>query len=197
MTTEITTHVGDALAREPAQLAGKTRWGALVSALVQRTQAAENTLWDLFTLRTLNEIPVQVLPLFNVQFDRLGTIVGLSRLAGESDAVYKAKLTIKILANHSHGDASTLEQIAWLYAGATGQVVNSWWATQPPAAFLLEIVTNPILTAEAKAGLHLWLDRARAGGVAMALVNAAKPYFGFSEDPLASGFDTGKWADLF
>jgi hypothetical protein len=111
---QITDHVARALARLSQQFQDKTNIAALLSAVITSGQELEDTYWDLFTERDVDNAVGQ-------QLDDLGTIVGEAR-QGRADDDYRRFVRARISTNKSNG---TIENVLTV----TRLVVNSNFAT--------------------------------------------------------------------
>lgn len=111
MTTQITDHVTQALARLPEQHKDKLKLRALLSGLVGPTQAIEDALYQLLTERGVDTA-------IGVQLDALGYIVGQLR-GGLSDDDYRRYLRARIATNRSRGLMSDIIRVSELVLNDT------------------------------------------------------------------------------
>ena len=94
--TEITNHVQQALDRLVQQYKEKPKLNAVLTAFIEQLQELETVGKDLNEDRS-------IFTAAGTNLDNLGTIIGLDRLPGESDTVYRAKLQAQISQNIAQG----------------------------------------------------------------------------------------------
>lgn len=99
-------YVREGLGRFLEQYKGKPRINALAQVYLEEIQELEDAIWSVFVGRWLANAE-------GVQLDTLGKIVGQLR-NGQSDAVYKIYIGVKIKVNRSNGTAPNLLEIAHL-----------------------------------------------------------------------------------
>ena len=135
--TKITTHVADAKDRLIEQYRDAEKlpnFHSLIEIFAQRFQGVENILED------WNK-DVSIFDAIGIQLDKLGTIVGLARVSGQTDEQYRALLFIKIMQNNAQGTGEQLINVTKLLTGATVvQYVNLFNAT---VSLYLNIDINP------------------------------------------------------
>ena len=101
---EITTHVTDALARQPDDAFGLPNNTLVITAAVTQVQELETALHDLYTDRRLGTAVGE-------QLDLLGRIV-LEPRNGNSDADYERFIRARIATNNSEGRYDDLNRVA-------------------------------------------------------------------------------------
>jgi hypothetical protein len=94
-TEHVTDHADRAVARLRQQYKDKTNIEAWLRILVAPIQRLEDALWQLLTMRGIDEAE-------GVQLDALGKIVGQPR-DGRSDSVYRRFIRARIATNKSNG----------------------------------------------------------------------------------------------
>ena len=135
--TKISTHVADAKDRLIEQYRDAEKlpnFHALIEIFAQRFQGVENILeyWNK---------NVSIFDAIGIQLDKLGTIVGLARVSGQTDEQYRALLFIKIMQNNAQGTGEQLITVTKLLTGATiVQYVNLFNAT---VSLYLNVDINP------------------------------------------------------
>lgn len=154
MTTKITTHPANAVARLPSQFVGKPNIEALITDAVTPATDVENALWELFTERTIDTA-------VGSQLDVIGKIVGQPR-NGETDTIYRQRLRARIAANRSHGNAEDLISVMSLAANDSDgrYVVNTPGGI---AHVICRIADVAITDAEAAVIVSLLRDAVGAG----------------------------------
>jgi hypothetical protein len=125
-----TAHVVQGVANFTTQFRDKPRLAALVTSWLTQCQALENVLWDLLTLRMLDN-PLTA----GAQLDVIGNVVGQQR-EGLADADYIQFLRARIKANSSDGRLETLIEILQLILG-TSAVISA--RDYPPKSLVLEV----------------------------------------------------------
>lgn len=169
MTTQITNHVAQAKARLKEQFKEKTKYVALLEALVAPCQDIEDALWQLFSERWIDTA-------VGDQLDNLGTVIGQDR-AGLSDDNYRAYLRARIAANKSNGTVEDLIRITELIVNdeAAHIVVEQ----QFPAAVVVKVEDAAASVATSDA-LIAFLKLAKAAGVRVIL-----EYWGHATEPFS------------
>jgi hypothetical protein len=109
-TQQITDHQARALATLLSQWGGASRLKALLAALVERVQEADDDAWAMIAGRMLDTAE-------GAQLDILGQIVGQAR-GGLADADYRALIRVRIQINLARGRVVALLQIASDLIGA-------------------------------------------------------------------------------
>lgn len=180
--TKITDHQARALARLISKYKGKPRITGMVSGSAGQFQELENALYDMLTNRTLTGS-------VGFQLDRIGVIVGISRVSGQTDGSYYLSIIDKIGQNNG---SATIEDIIEFVRFATGA---SQVTLRPlyPAAFEIEVdveVGGALATT-----LFNTVQRNAAAGVLVASITAgdADDVFSFAGDSPGEGF--GDWYD--
>ncbi len=156
-----------------------TNMQKVIASLMTQAQALNMQEQLLQTMRYLNTAQ-------GVQLDGLGQIVGLARIAGQSDASYREALQFQIFINQSHGTPEEVIQILAFLTQATRVFYNEVY----PAAY--QMATNGLNFPEYIAGvsspadLDLLIQAASPAGVRFigitAIYNSVP--FSFSSDPV-------------
>ena len=187
-------HLGQARGRLLSQWKGKASIDLVVQLLFGDDGAAltggwrdtEATIASLLAGRRLDTAA-------GVQLDGIGTMVGQTRLGGESDADYLVKRRAAVLRNKSAGtEADLADMILALLTGKATAVVGF---DCPPAAFKLLVMVSAALTTAEQTALVEFVQAAKAAGVGICgLAVATAPTFhwdGGAPDPPFKGFDDG------
>lgn len=111
MFTPINNHVQQALARLLQQYANSPNIQNLITALVNPIQDIESELTDMNNLRYLPEAT-------GAQLDIIGSIVGIARISGQSDASYLNSIYGQITINTSQGQPEQVIQAFSIFTGA-------------------------------------------------------------------------------
>ena len=123
----ITNHFQQAVARLMSQYGQAQNLQNFMGAIIQPIQDIEYVLNDMNTERSLANA-------FGVQLDNIGTIVGLARPAGASDAQYRIDLQAQIGINISEGQPEQVIQTYQLLTGSPLVLLDEY----PPAEVMLE-----------------------------------------------------------
>lgn len=126
--THITNHYELAVARLPQVYKDKPRFLSWLKAYCDRIQNIEDTVWDIYEGRLLQNNPTGNLLV------KLGIIVGQGSL-GYSDDVFRLLIKARIPTNKSDGRKATMVKIAGILA--PGLVIRSF--TLPLSTFFLEV----------------------------------------------------------
>lgn len=108
--TQITTHTTDGLNRLLTQYQGKPKLEAIIRALIDQIQDAEDGTYSLYGRLDIDNSSGQ-------QLDNIGTIVGRGR-GDLTDAKYRIKLYFQIGKNTSQGAAEKITSLMKLLTGA-------------------------------------------------------------------------------
>ena len=114
MFAPITTHVQDAVARLITQYKNSPNIIGVITVFAQQIQVIENALINMNILRYLNGAS-------GVQLDNIGSIVGIARTTGQTDAQYINDIFAQIKINTSDGQPEQVIQTFQLFTG-TAQV---------------------------------------------------------------------------
>jgi len=187
MIPTINDHIEKAKDRLLTQYREKQRVGWVIEAVVNEIQNLENVFALLATDRTLDVSA-------GVQLDRIGVIVGLSRVPGQSDADYRQALKVKIGQNISEGEPESVIQTFRTLTGATLVILNDGAYAE------LSLMANLQFTQEQINVLHREMKKVIAAGVridGIGSFDATEPFafagslpgrgFGDTLDPLAGG----------
>ena len=150
--TEITTHVDDAKARLVQQYKNKSRIAGILKALVDQIQELETVGKELNDERSVSAS-------IGVQLDKIGEIVGITRLGGESDALYRARINARISLNVSEGEPERLISTFILLIGADSVLLQEL----PPADVAISSATDFADQDEVDAALAILESVAPAG----------------------------------
>lgn len=112
MLDRITNHVDLGLGRLREQFKRKTLIRGLFTAFLKQIQGAEDATYQLNTMRTLSTATGLVL-------DQIGTVVGVARTPGQSDADYRVVLKVKQLQNVAQGQPSIAMQVLKILTGSS------------------------------------------------------------------------------
>ena len=126
--THITNHYELAVARLPQVYRDKPRFLAWLAAYCDRIQNIEDTVWDIYEGRLLQNNPTGNLLV------KLGIIVGQGSL-GYSDDVFRLLIKARIPTNKSDGRKATMIKIAGILA--PGLVIESY--TLPLTTFYMQV----------------------------------------------------------
>lgn len=186
----ITNHVDAAKERVITQFKDDVYFNAILEALVNQIQDAEDVITDLITKRSLTTA-------VGVQLDLLGGILGQPRVVGDTDGEYRVYLLLKIARIMSEGTPEDLLNIFTQFVQA-----DDVYLTEHFPAFFVLTAENPTLLGSS-AELAEILLYAKAAGVGFALVGATDNPFTFDGDPDGAGFSSladptegGEWSWL-
>jgi len=104
------THVEEALGNLLQQFKGLRRLESLITAFAHRVQNLEDTYFDLFLKRSIDEAE-------GAQLDGLGRILNLERAPGLDDDTYRLRLRAKIQLNRSGGTIEDIISLIRLLVG--------------------------------------------------------------------------------
>ncbi len=177
--TKITTHAADAVAELPAQYVDADLLKAVAQTLGERAQYVETALWSMLT----EALPSSATTA-GAQLDRFGALVGQARVggdypAGETDALYRAKLASAAQRNRSAGTSSDILGVLASLLG--GNLTIGVLLDTPPAAFQLLVVVGTALTADEQAMVREFIERTRAAGIGTTYATYDGPVFGFDD----------------
>lgn len=117
MIPEIFTHVIDAQARLLTQYQDAVLLNGFIQAIVSPIQEMEAIISQLNTLRSIYNA-------FGVQLDNLGTIVGIARVGGQSDASYLISILGQIGVNNSDGTNENVIAAFLTYTGGQAKCIT-------------------------------------------------------------------------
>ena len=184
MTDQITTHDENALNRLITQYKNSGNIKSIISAFTDQIQELEDTFFDLLNKRVISVAEGE-------QLDQLGTILDEPR-RGFSDDIYRVKLLSKISRNISEGTPEDLIGIFKILMQA-GLVAYS--ENYPAEINMMAVDSSQIGSDEE---IKEAILGAKPAGVALIyLGKALTGYFGFLNDPNASGFGVGIFSSLF
>jgi hypothetical protein len=147
-------HVADAQARLVQQLKNKTKFKALIAALVKPAQALEDAFWDLLTKRSLDVAE-------GAQLDLCGKIVGEPRQSNDDDT-YRAFIGARIKTNKSNGQRETLLAILralvpFAIKAYTGAPATVLFEIEGPIPVDPYVVMDRFLSRAVSAGIYVQL----------------------------------------
>lgn len=146
------------LARLRAQFVGLPRIEAVVRAFANQLQKSEQTFYDLYWRRMLDNAEDQDL-------DNIGELVGEAR-QGWDDDEYRSYIRARIKTLRSDGKIETLIAIlAFLYSNATFDIREFY-----PAALVVEVVSDSAPTLNGEYVNRGFLQKAKGAGVNLDLV---------------------------
>ena len=167
----------------------KPRICALVDALALGVQVMEDHFGSLVADRTFDGCE-------GAQLDQWGLLVGESR-SGLPDREYRAIIRARVLANVCQGDTDSMIRVVQALF-PTLQVRHR--DAFPAGAWFFAGPANPdkdLPSAQYMARAAAVFHDAEPAGVGLDGVLYREGYFGFADDPAASGYDVGVFADGF
>ncbi len=108
---------------------------AVLTAILNRLQEAENAAWTLLTSMSIEAAANDLL-------DKIGKLVGEPRI-GRSDDEYRAGVRLKVRSNISSGRAVDVLDVAALACAASLTPTLPVYIDSPPAAFVIELWNIP------------------------------------------------------
>lgn len=180
MFNPIENHVDQALARLLEQYKNSPNLQGLITAIVGPIQTIEDELVDMNTLRYL---PAAT----GAQLDVIGIIVGIKRVAGQSDASYLASIYGQIAVNISEGEP---EQVITAFNVLTGS--NFTIIAEFLCSVILESAWVPSSQAQVDQ-IITTLQQATPAGVRVDGIVSFDPTEAFAYDGVLSGlgYDDG------
>lgn len=159
--TEITTHVAEAVARLLQQDKDKERISGLAESIVSELQNIETATFDLIQNRLISNST-------GVTLDRIGDIVGVERLLGESDTDYRGRILRGIFRNRAQGTPESIIEAALFFAaGATILLIEG-----SEASFAIEVL-NVTLTQNQIDDLYAIIRAVKPAGVNLEYIGLA------------------------
>lgn len=184
MTTivKITDHQAQAIARLITEYKGKPRITGMVSAHAAQTQDLENVFYDMLTSRALENS-------VGVQLDRIGVIVGITRVPGQDDGAYYLAIIDKIGQNTGSATIENIIEFVRFATGAETVLLRPLY----PAAFQIEI--DVAVGGELATTIYRTVERNTAAGVLVSNIvgSDGDDAFAFDGDGPGGGF--GDWYD--
>ena len=149
----------------------------LIQALCMQAQEINTQQQLLITMRYLNTA-------HGIQLDRLGQIIGLPRIAGQSDQSYREDLQFQIFVNQSNG---TPEDVIFILKYLT-EASMIWYSEIYPAAY--QMATNGLVFPPDPGDLVKAIQNVSPAGVGFVALIATynEIPFVFSEDPIDTQF---------
>jgi hypothetical protein len=172
-----------ALAVTKSRLRNAPRIRALITALAAGAQLQEDLNFALIVDRHIDTAAGAAL-------DQWGTLAGELR-QGATDRDYRRYLKGRIYANVSQGYVNDLLR---MWDILTGPNVRVFHMALFPRAIKLYVVRSTWMSDVRAARVARIMEDARPMGTDLALIEAVTGYYGFAEDPEASGFGFGRWA---
>jgi hypothetical protein len=175
----INNHVQSAIARLIEQYKGKPRIKGLITAFVDQVQELEDVLFDLRDDRSLNNATGATL-------DNIGSIVGVTRIFGESDTAYRIRIKNGIFTNRAQGTPEVLIDLVKTFCAPN---TNIYFFEGAVASFGINHDDQNMTQATIN-GLYKTLKNSKAAGVRIEHVTAFDPSnaFSFAGDSLGGGF---------
>ena len=121
--TQITDHEGGALARLLQQYKGKSNIESLIKPMTTEYQELEDAIFELLSVLDIDAVEGDVL-------DVIGTVIGIDRVSGQTDAIYRQFLKAKIGQNFSDGTPEEVIEIFNVLRSTTDGHLSEY----PPAA---------------------------------------------------------------
>lgn len=162
----------------------KPRIVALAEAMGGGAQALEDDTFDVLMGRRLEAATGATL-------DQWGAIVGEVR-GTLDDADYRRFISARVLVNT--GDGTVDELIAIFQVITAPSIV--WFLPMYPAGFKLRAIRKVWLENVIRRRIRRMMADAKPAGVTMVLIEAIEGYFGFADNPAASGYDVGTFARI-
>ncbi len=159
MTTQITDHVAEAIARQTEQFKGKVRVEQLITILVEPIQRFEDVAWRVLTERSVSAA-------VGSQLDQIGFILAEPR-GDKEDEEYRRHLRAAIRTYNSSGTVEDLITITKLVLDMDDAIV--WITPGYPAGLTIEI-REVVVTTELATALMAFLRRAVAATVKLVAV---------------------------
>ena len=153
----VTDHINRAILRLPDFEQSSVNWIKLLTALLGGIQDIEDTIDDVINLRHL-DIAV------GTNLDNLGTLLGLTRLLGDSDTEYRAAIRIQYTLLYRSGEPESLID---LYQKITG--AETVELTELPPASIQLVGYAPEETTAPNARILALMTLSKAAGVRMLL----------------------------
>lgn len=191
--SQISNHVQQALNRLLEQYKESPNLKGLLTSFIEEIQNIEDMNFDLLTNRTLDNATGKTL-------DNIGSIVGVSRRVGESDANYRTRIREGIFKNRAQGTVEILIEVVQLFTDATVIIYSE--GAEASFAFW---INDQAMTADEIDALYEGLRTAKAAGVKIEGVTAFDDGDAFAMDgtALEKGFGSvtdpaagGKFATL-
>jgi hypothetical protein len=181
----ILSHYDEARREVPAVLRASPRFLALLLALTEPIQAAEDALWGLIYEGTLERA-------VGAHLDQWGRLLAQAR-EGEEDEPYRRRLLVVLLLRRSGGEVPTLVAVAQrLFATDDVAVFPS-----PPGGFEVQIGVEVMPQPEDVARFVALLQGGAGAGLLLRRLTARLPgSFGWEDDTEALGFDQGPFAEV-
>lgn len=149
----ITTHVADALDKQPEHSKGKTNNTLVLTAFATQIQELETAWFDLYVMRRLGDAE-------GVQLEILGRLVGQPR-DGRSDADYERFINARIAANNSEGLISDFNRVA--RAVLNDATLEITYSVGYPAGLTMHIVSAQLASNTADILIEFLRDTALGG----------------------------------
>lgn len=168
------------------QLFRKTVMSALITAAADEVQLAEAVARSLYFGALLDHAE-------GVMLDRIGVVLNVSR-GGLDDEAYRTVLRAFRQANASAGTRGDIIETVKIITGSARVIVRESWPTG-----ISLMLDRAALGPEPYRLLWILLDRVVGSGITIEdVVGPTDPdgdYFGWSDDPAASGWDSAPWVE--
>lgn len=171
-----------AVERLLAQFRDKPRIVALVSALAAGGQLSEDLSFSLIFSRRIEASS-------GAQLDQWGALVGEPR-GGLDDDDYRRFIRARLLANRTSSTTDDIIRIAQL----TTEPSEVRHYTMYPAGYTLYVLRRIAMTEVMRRRVRRMLDSVKPAGVQYHAIEAVDGYFGFAEDPVALGYNRGRFS---
>lgn len=170
----------------PEQFKGQTVLPGLIALSAERAQTLQLKQYELFASRNLATAEGATLTL-------IGQSVGEERL-GRSDIDYRAAIYTRIAANNAKGRTEDILSVAALLAPNASSIIPYEYY---PACYIVDIRSDSLPTTD-WAYVAATLEAIEPLGVrGQTTFSATSGYFGFSDDPNATGFDDGPFREIY
>ena len=137
MIAQITDHIERAKKQLLTQYKEKLGIGYLIESFVDQIQQLENVF---VTLSVERAVDVAV----GVQLDRIGVIVGIERVPGQSDTDYRLAIKIRIGQNLSEGEPESVIQTFRTLTGAVLVILNDGYHAEIDLACELDFTQDQV-----------------------------------------------------
>lgn len=184
MISQIVNHIEQAVDRLLYQYKGKPKIEGLLSAFVKQIQDIEDAAFPLMTDRSV-ETSV------GVQLDQVGDIVGIGRIAGQSDEEFREAIKTQIIQNMNEGTAEQVIAAAKFFLAAEA----IWYLEVYPAE--IDIFTSQEIDEVDRARIRANIEKFLPAAVSLGSFgnfDAETPFifnegqgFGDVDDPDAGG----------
>ena len=167
-----TTIVDEAKGLLPSWLQQSQNLLGLIGAIASQYQLIENAYYTVYT-------GLNILTSTGAQLDLIGRIIGLARIAGQSDGTYQSLLLgwISNLQSNQGQAESLITILKNLYAAGTVTSVNVIDIPNATFQMTVDLTTDPNVDAGALLGMSI----AKAAGINLILQKAINPSFRYKD----------------